>query len=53
MDNMMSALEQLKTELVETIDAANDLQSLDEARVTALGKKGKITGLMKNLGQEN
>ena len=47
----MSALEQLKTELLETIGAANDLQSLDQARVTALGKKGKITGLMKNLGQ--
>lgn len=41
----------LKDELLKMIETANDLQSLDEARVTALGKKGRITGLMKTLGQ--
>ncbi len=47
---MTAQLEMLKTELIETINAANDLGSLDQARVEALGKKGKITGLMKTLG---
>lgn len=47
----MSALEKLKQELLDQIEAANDLGSLEQARVEALGKKGKITSLMKNLGQ--
>ena len=47
----MSALENLKIEIVETIEAANDLDTLDQARVDALGKKGKITALMKDMGQ--
>lgn len=46
----MNAAE-LKAELVEKIQAANDLVALDEVRVQALGKKGAITGLMKNLGK--
>ncbi|GJL85902.1 MAG: phenylalanine--tRNA ligase alpha subunit [Micavibrio sp.] len=46
----MTDIASLKTELTTMIEAANDLQSLDEARVTALGKKGRITGLMKTLG---
>lgn len=32
------------------VEAANDLSSLDHARVTALGKKGRITEQMKTLG---
>ena len=32
------------------IEAANDLQKLDEVRVSVLGKKGRITALMKTLG---
>jgi len=46
----MTDIASLKTELTSMIEAANDLQALDEARVTALGKKGRITGLMKTLG---
>lgn len=41
----------LKQEITGLIEAANDMASLEEIRVTALGKKGKITGLMKSLGQ--
>ncbi len=33
------------------IETANDLDTLEQARVTALGKKGRITDLMKTLGQ--
>lgn len=45
----MNAAE-LKNDLTKKIEAANDLGSLDEVRVMALGKKGAITDLMKNLG---
>jgi phenylalanyl-tRNA synthetase alpha chain len=43
-------LEALKKELVETVKAANDIPALEEVRVTALGKKGKVTDMMKTLG---
>ena len=44
-------LDALKKELVETVKAANDMTALEEVRVTALGKKGKVTGLMQTLGK--
>ncbi len=40
----------LKKELIEMVTAANDMTALENVRVTALGKKGRITDLMKNLG---
>lgn len=40
----------LKSELVSLISSAQDMATLEAARVTALGKKGRITDLMKNLG---
>ena len=46
----MENLEELKSELLGAVEAAGDLTALDAARVTALGKKGRITGLMKTLG---
>jgi phenylalanyl-tRNA synthetase alpha chain len=46
----MTDIASLKSELVRQIDGANDLQSLDEVRVSALGKKGRVTELMKTLG---
>ncbi len=46
----MTDVQKLKDELVSMVEAANDLTSLDTARVNALGKKGKITGLMRTLG---
>ena len=46
----MSNLENLKKELIETVKAANDIPALEEVRVTALGKKGRVTDLMKTLG---
>lgn len=46
----MTNIAQLKEELTAQIAAAADLQSLEEARITALGKKGRITDLMKSLG---
>ena len=40
----------LKSELLDEISAAADLAGLDAARVAALGKKGRITAAMKELG---
>lgn len=47
----MTDINALKTELTAQVQAANDLKALDDVRVTALGKKGRITDLMKALGQ--
>jgi phenylalanyl-tRNA synthetase alpha chain len=40
----------LKAELCAQAQNAGDLQALEEVRVSALGKKGRITELMKTLG---
>ncbi|MEO1091837.1 MAG: phenylalanine--tRNA ligase subunit alpha [Pseudomonadota bacterium] len=48
---MADPLDALETELVVAIDAADDLRALDDLRVGALGKKGRITDLAKSLGQ--
>ncbi|MCB9988246.1 MAG: phenylalanine--tRNA ligase subunit alpha [Rhodospirillales bacterium] len=50
MTDMTQTITALKDELTSLIEAANDLQALDDARVTALGKKGRVTELMKGLG---
>ncbi len=50
MTDMNQNIASLKTELTDMVAAANDLPALEQARVTALGKKGRITDLMKNLG---
>jgi phenylalanyl-tRNA synthetase alpha chain len=48
----MSALElySLKTELLHAIAQAADLDKLEEVRIAALGKKGRISELMQALG---
>jgi len=47
MDNLAA----LGEEAIALIAAAADIQSLDAIRVDYLGKKGKISSLMKNLGK--
>jgi phenylalanyl-tRNA synthetase alpha chain len=46
----MTDLNTLKTELAQEISSAHTLQILDDVRVSALGKKGRVTELMKTLG---
>ena len=46
----MENTENLKAELIAEINRAADMKSLEEARVAILGKKGKITEMMKTLG---
>jgi phenylalanyl-tRNA synthetase alpha chain len=46
----MDNLDQVRSELLAAVAAAGDLDALERARVEALGKKGRVTGLMKTLG---
>jgi len=46
----MEDLETLRSELTTAVEAATDLSTLEELRVSALGKKGQITAMMKSLG---
>jgi phenylalanyl-tRNA synthetase alpha chain len=47
----MQSLENIKAEAVVAIEAASDIAALEDLRVSYLGKKGALTGLLKNLGQ--
>ena len=47
---MSEDLKQLHEDASARIEAAPDLAALDEVRVEMLGKKGRITGLLKTLG---
>jgi len=40
----------LEAEITSTIEGAGDLNALEQVRIDALGKKGRVTSLMKNLG---
>jgi len=46
----MDNLEDLRSELMDAVGNAADLAALEDARVAALGKKGRITAMMKGLG---
>ena len=46
----MSDIEAIQTQLLGDIEAAADLDALEVLRVSALGKAGTITGLLKTLG---
>ncbi len=46
----MSELDNLRSELMAALEAAAGLDDLEKIRVSALGKKGRITELMKGLG---
>lgn len=50
MDDTNDDLGEVRGELLAAVAAATDLAALDAVRVQALGKKGRITGLMKALG---
>ena len=49
--DMSADITNLKTELTSIVEAANDLDTLEAARVQALGKKGLITAQIKTLGK--
>ena len=46
----MQNYDQLKNEILENINNASNLDELEKVRVTSIGKKGKLSVLMKKLG---
>ena len=46
----MEDLDKLRSELVAAVNDASDLDGIESLRVAALGKKGRLTALMKSLG---
>jgi len=48
---MQEDLKQLVEQAEKRINEANDLAALDQVRVQYLGKKGKLTGILKTLGK--
>lgn len=48
---MQDDIASLEAEIAAEIAAATDLNALEEIRIAALGKKGRVSGLMKGLGQ--
>ena len=51
MTDVTENLPALKDEALNAIAEASDLSALDAVRVAELGKKGRISGLMKTLGK--
>ncbi len=47
----MESLDKLRDELLAQVTAAADLEALEAVRVAALGRQGRITGLMKTIGE--
>ena len=47
----MSDIPTIESEALAAIEAAPDLAALDAVRVAELGKKGRVSGLMKTLGR--
>ncbi len=47
----MADIDSLKSKITAQIDAAADLQALDDIRVAALGKKGEVSLMMRELGK--
>ncbi|GLS84764.1 phenylalanine--tRNA ligase subunit alpha [Paraferrimonas haliotis] len=48
---MQQQIDEIIAEGVSAIEAANDLKLLDEIRVNYLGKKGRLTEIMKGMGK--
>lgn len=46
----MEDIDSLRSDLIAAADGAADLRELEEVRIAALGKKGRITQMMKGLG---
>jgi phenylalanyl-tRNA synthetase alpha chain len=46
----MTDLNQLERDLLTQVDAAGDEAALESVRVSALGKKGSVSELLKTLG---
>jgi len=50
-DTAISDIETIEAEVIAAVNAAGTLEALDAVRVAELGKKGRVSGLMKLLGK--
>ena len=48
---MKATLEAIKARAIESIDTANDLESLDRLYVAILGRNGELTGILRSMPQ--
>ena len=48
--DLQKQLEDIKTEALMSLEKTANLKDMEDFRVTTFGKKGKLAGLMKNLG---
>jgi phenylalanyl-tRNA synthetase alpha chain len=48
---MQQDIENLKNEITAAIAASDSLETLEDIRISSLGKKGSVSGLMKGLGK--
>ncbi len=48
---MKQKLEQIKAEALDVLANASDMDTLEEARIKFLGKKGELTAVLKGMGQ--
>ncbi len=46
----MSDIQNLQNDIIKQINSTDDIKSLDEIRINAIGKKGSVTSLMKTIG---
>ena len=46
----MDQVEQTRNQALQALEAASSLEALENVRVATLGKKGSLTGLLKQLG---
>src|SRR3712207_396411 len=49
-ETFVTDIDALQAELIDAIAAAPDLETLEAARIRALGKQGAVTALLKTLG---
>ncbi|MCL2473778.1 MAG: phenylalanine--tRNA ligase subunit alpha [Alphaproteobacteria bacterium] len=47
----MSSVENLKSSILQSISAADNLSALEEIRISSLGKKGSVTALVKSVSE--
>ncbi len=48
---MEAQLQQLRSTMIERIEAAQDAKTLESIRIEYMGKKGELTGLLKQMGK--
>ncbi|MCW9035453.1 MAG: phenylalanine--tRNA ligase subunit alpha [Rhodospirillales bacterium] len=47
----MDNVETLRSEILDAVAGSSDLKALEDIRIAELGKKGRVSGLMKTLGK--